>query len=236
MSGNVTFYTAPDMDFSPATLSAVPVVIRGQALAAQRDGWDVAVVCAKSANPLFPDIKTISVDFSPAPAGGIALFFRRVERKLFQYRRILHQRWVAESVAALAAACPAGGTIVAPAEPEFGAAIASFLPDRRFLFLFHDCNFACKPRFRRKIISPNIHLFAVSEFCAQGSERYFSLPSGSVRVVRNAVDHKLFFPQPRRRHEQKPPLISHHGRSVPEKGVDILLEAAIRLAESGLKF
>jgi glycosyltransferase involved in cell wall biosynthesis len=233
---HVVFYTAPEMDFSPATLSAVPIVIRGQALAAQRDGWDVAVACAKSANPLFQDIRTIPVDFSPAPVGGTALFFRRVERKLLQYRRVLHRRWVAESAAALAEVCPAGGTVVAPAEPEFGAALAACLPDRMFILVFHDCKFACKPRFRGKIVAPNIRLCAVSGFCARGAERYFSLQSGSVHTSYNAVDHELFSPQPRHVQERNIPLISYHGRSVPEKGIDILLEAAIRLAEAGLKF
>lgn len=232
----VVFYTAPGVDFSPATLSAVPVVIRGQALAAQRDGWDVAVVCAKSPNPLFADLRTVPVDFSPAPTSGAPLLFRRVERKLLQHHRILHRRWVAESVAALAATCPAGGTIVAPAEPGLGTAIAACLPDRMFLLIFHDCTFACKPRFRGKLVSPNIRLFGVSDFCARGAERYFSLRAGSVHTAYNAIDHKLFFPQPRPVHEKGPPLISYHGRGVPEKGVDVLLEAAIQLAKAGLKF
>lgn len=224
------------MDFSPATLSAVPIVIRGQALAAQRDGWDVAVVCAKSPNPLFTDIRTIPVDFSPAPVRGTALFFRRIERKLLQHHRILHRRWVTESVAALAATCPPGGTIVAPAEPEFSTAMARRLPDRMFLLVFHDCKFGCKPRFRGKIVAPNIRRCAVSGFCARGAERYFSLPPGSVHTSYNAVDHELFSPQPQHVQERNLPLISYHGRSVPEKGIDILLEAAIKLAEAGLKF
>ena len=230
----VAFYTAPGMDFSPATLSAVPIVIRGLAIAAGGDGWEPVVVAAKSDSPAFPDISTVGVDFSPAPGPGAGVLLRRIERKIFQHRHILHRTWIAESIAVLRTACPPGSVVVAPAEIELNVGMAAALPGRKFVAVFHDCNFVCKPRFRRRLKSSGITLCAVSSFCARAAEKYFSLPPGSVHVVYNAVGHGIFSPQART--SQSVPTISCHGRSVPEKGIDILLGAAIRLAESGGQF
>lgn len=231
---NVTFFTAPGLDFSPATLSAVPIVTRGLALAAVKAGWETAVVAAKSPNPLFPDLATIPVAFSPAPKAGLRLLARRLERKLLQQQSILHRRWVAESATAISAVCPPGGVVIAPAELELDIDLARALPNRKFAILFHDCKFACKPRYFRKLADSGIVLCAVSNFTARAAERFFNLQPGAVHTVYNAVDHSIFFPKPRA--PGGPPVISFHGRSVPEKGVDILLEAAVMLAKRGKKF
>jgi glycosyltransferase involved in cell wall biosynthesis len=231
---HVVFFTAPGMDFSPATLSAVPVVIRGLALAAQRDGLDVTVVSSYSANPLFSDIKTIPVNFTPAPKAGLSLLCRRIERKILQYQRILHRRWVAESIAALSKACPPGGTIVFPAELEFDFAIAAGLPDRQIIVLFHDCNFSCKSRFLTKIQKSHLIFCGVSRFCSEGAEKYFGLAQNSVHTVYNAVDHSLF--TPKAGGQSTIPTITFHGRGVREKGIDILLAAALKLAQAGMRF
>ncbi len=61
------------------------------------------------------------------------------------------------------------------------------------------------------------------------------IPSSKVEVVVNGVDHELFKPNRRARARSKTPVILFVGRLIANKGPQVLLEAANRLAKQGIR-
>jgi glycosyltransferase involved in cell wall biosynthesis len=104
------------------------------------------------------------------------------------------------------------------------------------------CLFAHNTLFRtytrreaRRVVDASYRVLCLSEFLAEDLRRRTNRDDDRVRVVRNGVDADVFTPiSPRP--DQEPPVILFLGRVIPDKGVDILVRAALLLRERGVRF
>ena len=120
-------------------------------------------------------------------------------------------------------------------DPELSVFLREQFPDARIISHFYNQN-TCSEKFRIKFGgsgAPTLST-AVSDFTARWVESYYKVPGGSVKTLYNGVDCQRFCPA-----ETVPsgaPAVNFVGRISVDKGPDLLLEAALRLARSSKDF
>ena len=92
----------------------------------------------------------------------------------------------------------------------------------------------CKPRFSRQLVRSCNAITAVSRYTANWVEKEFGLPTGSVPVIYNGVDCVRFTPAASP--PEGLPVINFVGRTRPHKAPDLMLSAALLLAEQTTDF
>jgi glycosyltransferase involved in cell wall biosynthesis len=121
-------------------------------------------------------------------------------------------------------------------DPELTVYLRQQFPDARIISHYYNQN-TCSDKFRRLISgSARPSLFtAVSNYTARWTEQYYGLPADSVRTLYNGVDCDRFKPADARP-ENSVPVINFVGRLSKDKAPDLLLDAALKLAQLGDRF
>ena len=116
-------------------------------------------------------------------------------------------------------------------DPELAWVLATLLPRRRIAHLMHN-ELAMSDRSARRFGKSGVRQLAVSRYIARSLEARLALDEGSVTVVLNGADVERFRPQERSPSgaAERVAVVGFIGRLGPEKGLDVLLEAATELA------
>jgi len=214
--------------FTPTASGALATIIWENCRVAARRGFTPTVITRSAPALSFPWSDLQTIDYPDVPASGLGLFTCRVQRKLTGWRQLRHSAWARRVIDAIRNRGLQSGAFILINEPEMAVYLRDRFPDASILHWFqnqHDC----KPRFRDRFAESTNVVVAVSNFTARWVESFYNLPANSVKTLYNAVDAGHFTPAP-----QPPtgkPVINFVGRTGIEKAPDLLLEAALRLAE-----
>ena len=223
----------PGDHYSPATGSAIMTIVYELARRHARAGGETRVVVGRGTRQDYSVGTTVETDFSP-------LLSRR--RKL-----------VDAALGRAGLPRPFGVSLYAPAREAIPLDLEAPLfvhnnPSPLRMLARHSpraqvCPYLNNVVFRsysrreiRRALAAAHRVICVSDYIADDLERRAGRQTGKVAVVHNGVDTERFRPGSAAERPEGPPVILFLGRVVPEKGVDILLRAAGRLAGGGRRF
>ena len=125
-----------------------------------------------------------------------------------------------------------GAPVVLNNDPEMAVLFRKAFPQACILHCFHNQH-ECKPLFRGLYKKSVDATLAVSDFTSRWIESHYGLDADSVRTLYNGVDTMRFRPS---EFASVPPVIGFVGRTGIEKAPDVLLDAALLLADRTTEF
>ncbi|MEI8194433.1 MAG: glycosyltransferase family 4 protein [Phycisphaerae bacterium] len=177
--------------------------------------------------------RTIFLDYPRVSEGKVATLVWRAQRKLNGWRHLRQEAYAQRVAAAIQEYELEGLPLVLHNDPEMAIYLRCRFPDATIVHHFHN-HLDCKPKFRTLLAHTPLVLTAVSRFTADWVEHYYGLPAGSVRVIYNGVDAARFSPAVQE--PAGPCILNFVGRTGREKGPDLLLKAALKLARRTQEF
>ncbi|MEV8368589.1 glycosyltransferase family 4 protein [Microbacterium sp. NPDC064584] len=124
-------------------------------------------------------------------------------------------------------------TVIVNNDPEIAVRLRRRFPAMHVIHWFHNLELT-SDRFRRHFAADTgITSMAVSAYLARAVEHAYGMSPGRVRVNLNGVDSAEFAPAER---PERVPTVGFLGRIAVEKGLDVLLDAAMMLAGSDVAF
>ncbi len=232
----VVFVNHGTETFTPTQSGALATIIWENCRASAERGDEPPLVITRTAPGVnaFPwrNLREIEYPWTPK-RNGVGMFLCRAERKLTGWREIRQRSWAARVAGEIERSGAQQASLVLINEPEMAVYLRQRFPAARIVHWFQNQH-ECKARFRRAFAGSADAVIAVSDFTARWVEQYYGLSLGTVATVYNAVDSRHFTPD-----ELTPPgprVINFLGRTGIEKGPDLVLEAAIKLAERTREF
>lgn len=225
---DIIFIGTATETFTPHASGAIATIMHQLSRRAQAEGLTPRVVARRANVPPFTDVDVSFYDLPPAPTSGLPLLARRAQRKLAGWSRLRQGEWMRAMTDLLTCAEFADRPWVMFNEPELAMHLRRRLPRTRIVHWFQN-QLQCKPRARRALRDSVDVVLGVSDFTSRWVEDYYGLPRGDVQTVYNAVDTEHFYPA-----NAPPPgpiVINFVGRTGIEKAPDLLLKAALRLAD-----
>jgi glycosyltransferase involved in cell wall biosynthesis len=114
-------------------------------------------------------------------------------------------------------------------DPELAVFLRDRCPDSFIAHCFHSV-MECKPVARNRFKSAVTLAMGVSDFTSRWAEDYYEMPKRSIHTVYNGVDLMKFYPAPTPI-SSDPVVVNYVGRLGIEKAPDLLLRAAIEIAD-----
>ena len=118
-------------------------------------------------------------------------------------------------------------------DPEMAVHLRRCFPDAQIVHLFHNLN-PCGEKCRREYPGAVSVAAAVSDFTSRWQEGYFGMKPGAVQTVYNGVDLETFTPASKS--PDGPAVINFVGRTDATKAPDLILKAALKLADTTKDF
>ncbi len=213
--------------FTPAHSGAIGTWVREICKAAESDGTRPLLISRRSTHPQYERPDTIFIDYPHLPGGRILSKALGLQKQMMGWVRPRQEAWCARVADAIRACGADGWPLVLHNDMELAVSLRRRLPASPIVHLAHNHN-GTTERYRRAFPRSVDAALAVSDYAARWNERFFAMPAGSIHTLHNGVDLQAF--GPRQRDESALPLVNFVGKLVPEKGPDVLLKAAIRLA------
>jgi len=225
MEKKLIFVNATEEPFTPTCGGAIATWIWEMCRAAEGLGLEPWVATGRSLADHYPWVRTVEIGRASAfPVGGLALSASK-KRVSEDRKQLAGKKWSGDLLGMIRQRQWQRGTFVFHNAPEIVAALRPRLPEARLIHLFHNAK-PCSPQLRERFASSVDVAVAVSAHCARWNESYFGC---AIHTLRNGVDLKRFVPLPKTQNQR--PLIGFVGHTVRDKGPDLLLRAALNLAE-----
>ncbi len=230
MKRELVFINSTGDTFTPTKSGAIATWVWEMCRAAQAASVEPWVVSRTAVVDPYPWARSLLLEYpSPPKIRGAGRLCRWLGG-LRGWAHIRQGEWVRRVLDALRKNGLAEGILVFHNDPEMVAALRPSLPGAVLVHLFHNCN-RVRPPWRERFTSSVDVALGVSAYCARWNESYFGCP---VHILRNGVDAARFVPAPKP--PEKNPVLGFVGRTDRQKAPDLLLRAALRLAERGLQF
>jgi glycosyltransferase involved in cell wall biosynthesis len=227
------FLNSPMGTFTPTHSGAIATIIWEVCRQAQADGIEPVVVSRSSEVEPYHGLRTVFVDFPPEPKSQPALFAARAQRKIRGWTHLRQATYAKRLAAALRDNNLLNHQVVMFNDPEMAAFLRRRFPNLFILHWFQN-QLTCKPPGRRGLATAANVVAAVSGFTSRWVDDYYALPAGTAKTLHNAVDVDRFSPADAA--PATPPVINFVGRTGKEKAPDLLLSAAIKLAQRTKNF
>lgn len=228
----VVFVNSASDTFTPTISGALSTWIWEVCNAARRDGFEPWVLSRAAREKPWNWPRTILIDYPYPRTLGIrgAGRFYDLQKKWMGWGHVHQGRYMGLLVAAIRKTGLAQGPFFLQNDMESAVLLRSAFPAARIIHLAQNNN-PCSPKFRR-CFGKSIDLaLAVSNYCAAWNAEYFNC---KVETLYSGVNTDVFSPFPQR--PDGPPVINFHGRTSRVKGLDILFDAALKLARAGHRF
>lgn len=225
MENTLIFVNSTGDTFTPTKSGAIATWIWEMCRAAQGFGIEPWVLTRSAAVDAYPWVRTVELryPFPPQIRGAGRLCGWASRRK--GWAHIRQEAWVSRLLKTIKKKEWQRAVFVFHNDPESVVALRPHLPEARLVHLFHNANH-CRSPWREGFVGSVDAAVAVSAYCARWNEGYFG---GAVHILRNGVDVKRFRPVPKI--GNKRPVIGFVGRTDRQKAPDLLLRAALRLAQ-----
>ena len=231
---NVVFINTTLESFTPTKSGAIGTWIWEMCQAAQRDGEDPLVITLSDDAEPYPWRNTLFLSY---PRHDFNKGWKRILRKAFVLQakyggwyHMRHPAWARRVGDAIERSGKGGSTLILQNEPQLATVLRRRFPKAFILHLAQNQN-TCSNRFRWRFRSSVDIAVAVSSFTARWNQEYFDI---QVETLLSGVNTEKFHPA----HTQPPgpPFIGFVGRTVYDKGPDLLLSAARKVAEKCKSF
>ena len=230
---NPVFINNTAETFTPTQSGAIATHIRECCIAAMRQKFEPVVISIRCAAEPYRDVKTILLDPPHIPQNRFLVKLLRAERKFTGWRH-LRQRMHAENVEqAIRNAGLYYRPMILHNDPELAVFLRERFPRAFIIHHFHN-QIQTAPQFRSRFRRAANIVTGVSDFTSQWVEAAYDLPARSVQTIHNGVDTECFKPANGRNDGM--PVINFVGRTGIEKGPDLLLKAAAKLARTTRAF
>ena len=193
------------------------------------------VVVRKSPAAPFDWPNTLFVDYPAIPNSGPGWWLARLERKLLGWQHPGHRSFAGRMANAVATRQLQQLPMVVLNNPETAILLRQKFPQATIAHWFQN-QLECKPRVRAQLKNAVNAAFGVSDFTARWVEEYYGFETGNVATLYNATDCRHFTPAAAGQATAAIPIINFVGRTGREKAPDLLLKAALQLADQGLAF
>jgi len=203
--------------------------------AAQKEGALPFVVVRHCPVQAFDWPNTIFVDYPNVPDSGPIWWLGRLERKIFGWQHAGQRAFANRMAKAVAANQLEKLPMVVLNNPETAILLRQRFPQAYIAHWFQN-QLECKPRVQAQFKDAVNAAFGVSDFTSRWIENYYGFAPGSVPTVYNATDGSHFCPSIEKRPASPAPILNFVGRTGQEKAPDLLLKAALQLAEKKLTF
>lgn len=219
--------------FTPTQSGAIATFLWSLCQSAFREGIEPLVISRPASAPPFPWKRLLLLNYPSEPKSKAGEIFWRGERRITGWR-YLHQRHYAHAVArAIGGLAIRQPTLFLSNDPEMAVFLQKAFPLARIVHCFHNQH-GCKPHYRNRLGAAVDAVATVSDFTRDWIADHYHLPRAGIKTIHNGVDFEQFSPAP----APPPglPVINFVGRTGIEKGPDILLDAALRLAQRTNQF
>ncbi len=197
---------------------------------ARRDGLPWVITKTSPAAPYdWPN--TIFVDYPHIPKNRLLSKLWYLHRDLTGWGHVRQKRYNLRVAAAIRRAGLQDRPLLLNNDIELAVYLRRRFPRSFILHLAHNDN-PCRPKFRRQFKDSVNAAAAVSDHCGQWNLDYFGLDE--ISTLYAGVDLDRFTPAPER--PPGPPLINFVGRTDNAKAPDLLLHAAMLLAQKTKDF
>lgn len=231
---NVIFINTTLESFTPTKSGAIGTWIWEVCQAAQRDGEEPLVVTLDDDAEPYPWKNALYLDY---PNHDFNKGWKRLLRKAFVLQakyggwyHMRHPAWARRVGDAIEGSGGERASLILQNEPQLAVVLRRRFPNAFILHLAQNQN-TCSSRFRWRFGKAVNTATAVSDFTARWNEEYFGI---QVQTLLSGVNIEKFHPSDSP--PPGPPLIGFVGRTVYDKGPDLLLEAARRVAEKNRNF
>ena len=228
----IVFINSTADTFTPTISGALSTWIWEVCQAALRDGSAPLVISRSAREPAWPWGPKVLVDYPYPRLLGIRGFGRLygLQRRVMGWEHKHFGPYARQIIAAINAAGADGGPFFLQNDLELVVLLRRAFPNARILHLAQN-NMRCARRFRQAFTRSVDLAIAVTDFCACWNSGYYGIP---VRTLYSGINSDVF--RPAELAPSGPPIISFHGRTSRVKGLDLLFEAAIRLAKRRIQF
>lgn len=226
------FVNYTDETFTPTQSGALATYIFECCQAARGLGEQPWVISRKDTVPAFDWPSVRLLDYPRRPAGWLGEQLTRVQRKAIGLPKLGQRAWagrVARTVREIAGERP---TVLLQNDPEVAVCLRRALPHARIMLLFQNQLPAREP-FRTRVGDAVDQFAAVSDFTADWIAEHYRLPRDRVATVYSGVASDIIEPPAER---TGAPVIGFVGRTGIEKAPDVVLTAALQLAERTTDF
>lgn len=221
---SVVFINTTFESFTPTESGAIGTWIWEVCQAASHDGVEPTVISYRVPAEPYPWKNTIFLDH---PSHDFSRGWKRILRKacVLQTKfggwyHIRHSAWCRRVGDAIEKAGLSRIPFVLQNDPQLAVVLRRRFPEAFILHLAQNQN-ECPPRFRRYFGRCVNVAAAVSDYTARWNEEHFSI---DVKTLYSGVNQQRF--RPPDRSPEGLPFINFVGRTVHEKGPDLLLRAA----------
>ena len=231
---SVVFINTTLESFTPTKSGAIGTWIWEMCKAGRRAGEEPLVISLRVDAEPYPWENTIFLDY---PRHDFNEGWKRIIRKSFVLQtkwggwyHMRHPAWCKRVADAIERAGVQHLPLILQNDPQLAVVLRRRFPRAYILHLFQNQN-TCAPRFRKQFGAAVSVAAAVSRFTAQWNEEHFGV---DVETLLSGVDLERFCPaviEP-----SGPPYINFVGRTVADKGPDLLLRAAQIVAKQTTDF
>lgn len=230
MEKTLVFVNSTGDTFTPTHSGAIATWIWEMCRAAQSFGIEPWVLTRGAAAEGYPWVRTVELEYPFPPrirgAGRFCAWFSRSQG----WAHVRQGQWVDRILETIRDKGWERSILFFHNDPEIVAALRPKLREACLVHLFHNAN-RCLSPWREKFSSSVDIAMAVSASCAQRTESYFG---GAIQILRNGVDSARFVPV--HKPDDRKPVVGFVGRTDRQKAPDLLLRAALRIAETFTEF
>jgi len=219
--------------FTPTESGAIATHIHECCRAAAEQDFQPVVISIRCEAEPYADVRTVLLDPPRIPQNRFLVKLLRAERKLTGWRHLRQKAHAANVERAIRSARLERRPIILHNDPEMVVFLRERFPTAFLVHHFHN-QIPISPRFRVRFREAVNVVTAVSQFTGDWVEEAYELPSNSVQTIHNGVDIESF--KPAARGPEGLPIINFLGRTGIEKGPDLLLKAAAKLAAKSRAF
>lgn len=218
-----------DETYTPTASGAIATHIWEVGRAAAASGAESVVLTRAAAQPAMGHGNILFTE-PPRPKGSaVRRWMQRVERRCLGWREAGHRRHAHRVSGVIHHHGLGEQTFMLHNDPELAVVLRQRFPRARLFHHFHN-PVVCRGRFLTRFKHAVDGVFAVSAYVADVVCEIYGLESAS--VVHNGVDLERFSPVAKTRGQRV--TLNFLGRTGIEKGPDLLLKAALRIAREGI--
>jgi glycosyltransferase involved in cell wall biosynthesis len=228
MSAEIVFINHPLETFTPTSSGALATIIWECCRAGELEGAEPTVITRKSGTvPMYLWPNTVSLEYPAIPGNSFLVKALRVQRKLTGWNHLRHKAYAVRVAKAIAAATNNETPLVLINDPEMVIYLHGRFPARHIVHWFENQQEA-RSRVQRDYAKCASVTCGVSNYTSRWVGDYYGI--SAVPTLYNGVDSEQFSPT------VKPleglPFINFVGRTGIEKAPDLLLKAALEIADS----
>ena len=225
----LVFINTPLGTFTPTRSGAVATVIWETCLAAAKTGVRPWVISRRDPEAEAYDWeRLILIEPVRQPTSKAGIFIARGMRKLQGHREMRHRVHAKRVLKAIQSKGLEEATLILNNDPDTARYLSANLPHARVIHHFHNQH-TSTPRTTRMLAEAAQMVTGISRFTLNWAQNNYSLDKQRTAVVPNGVDVKAFHPttsEPGR----LVPVVSFLGRTGSEKGLDVMLDALLIIA------